>query len=541
MPDPSISILIPTLRRPDTLRASLKTALDQSYPNLEVVVQNNANDPAVREVVEAIDDPRLRLFATEEVLSMVANWETGIANCRGEVITLLGDDDGLLPDACSIAARAFARSDCELLTWPSDIYFWPTFFAEERRNSLGLTIDFHFVIERLSCRRLLEAFYRFDVRYASLPMIYKSFVRRSLIDRVIAAHGTYLIGALPDVGSGVVNAASTDTYLQATRALSLSGVSHHGTANIHAGTSDGWPILDLMDRDFPGVMNGLLRGDDTWNLELMIARELERLQDLGVVDRSIELEPRGLLRAMAESINEVPSTHYDANVALIGRVAEQFQVPKEEIGIPAQGPPLRPEPGLRILGPSHGHFQIDGDSVGLQSTADAVRLAAQLLPAADTIVWRDDVPQPAHLGAGPISFTHGGNGVGSLARGWGAPEAWGAWSTGEKAVVQFALDRPWSPELRISVRYRIIPPPDGIPLLVECRCADRTIGRWELDAANHAGELLIDLGPVDPGGVVELTFVNLNARSPEEMGVGEDSRVLGIGLEAARVVQPATS
>ena len=41
---PRFSIVIPTRQRADTLRFSIETALAQTHPDFEVVVQNNGND-----------------------------------------------------------------------------------------------------------------------------------------------------------------------------------------------------------------------------------------------------------------------------------------------------------------------------------------------------------------------------------------------------------------------------------------------------------------------------------------------------------------
>jgi hypothetical protein len=238
---------------------------------------------------------------------------------------------------------------------------------------------------------------------------------------------------------------------------------------------------------------------------------------------------------MAGAINETPRS-YDANVQLIGRLADRFEIPRDEIAIPAYMPVSPPRLGLQMIGARTGHIELDGDTAGLQSVADAVRLASQLLSGIDSVEWAREAPGPAELGPAAVSFARGADGIGSLLSGWGIPEAWGTWSVGEEAVLELALPAAWSAELRIGLRYRIVPQPGSDPLVVECRLAGRMLGRWELDAASQSGELLLDPGPLGSGETVQLTLVNLNPRSPEEMGLSSDRRRLGIGLEAARSV-----
>src|SRR6266508_774553 len=91
---PQFSIVVPTLQRSDTLRHCLKTLVRQDYEDFEIIVQNNGRDPATETCVQQLDDPRVRHFSTNAVLTMTENWETALRNASGEFIALVGDDDG---------------------------------------------------------------------------------------------------------------------------------------------------------------------------------------------------------------------------------------------------------------------------------------------------------------------------------------------------------------------------------------------------------------------------------------------------------------
>ena len=60
---PRFSIVIPTRQRADTLKFAIETALAQTHPDFEVVVQNNGNDQATNDVVAS--------FASHESCSTV--------------------------------------------------------------------------------------------------------------------------------------------------------------------------------------------------------------------------------------------------------------------------------------------------------------------------------------------------------------------------------------------------------------------------------------------------------------------------------------
>jgi hypothetical protein len=54
--------------------------------------------------------------------------------------------------------------------------------------------------------------------------------------------------------------------------------------------------------------------------------------------------------------------------------------------------------------------------------------------------------------------------------------------------------------------------------------------------ANAHGELVIEVPARSVADSVELRFVNLNAKSPAELGLSPDQRRLGIGIEQIRVL-----
>src|SRR6266446_5939367 len=148
------SVAVPTLRRVDTLEHTLATLISQDYDDLEIVGQNNGNDPATRELVESTCDLRVRHFGTDDVLSMTENWERAAENCSGAYVTVIGDDDGLLPDACAIAGAVLENDPSEILSWEPLVYFWPEFFDDARRNRLQAPISFDFVVRRQPSRPL---------------------------------------------------------------------------------------------------------------------------------------------------------------------------------------------------------------------------------------------------------------------------------------------------------------------------------------------------------------------------------------------------
>lgn len=95
---PLVSILIPAYN-PRFLDAALRSALDQTYPNTEIVVCNDNPGSDVGEIVERFQGEReIRYYEQEKNLGAVANYIRCFGLAEGEYVKYLNDDDILHPD-----------------------------------------------------------------------------------------------------------------------------------------------------------------------------------------------------------------------------------------------------------------------------------------------------------------------------------------------------------------------------------------------------------------------------------------------------------
>jgi Glycosyl transferase family 2 len=95
---PLITILIPTYKRQALLPQAIQSALDQTYPNIEVVVLDDCSPDATKEAAAPFTgDPRVRYVRHGINLGLPNNWKFGIEFARGEFFTILHDDDAFEP------------------------------------------------------------------------------------------------------------------------------------------------------------------------------------------------------------------------------------------------------------------------------------------------------------------------------------------------------------------------------------------------------------------------------------------------------------
>ncbi len=120
-----------------------------------------------------------------------------------------------------------------------------------------------------------------------------------------------------------------------------------------------------------------------------------------------------------------------------------------------------------------------------------------------------------------------------LVKGWGSPEGWGTWSTGETATMRFPLDAPTLENVSVRVSYKKFNPKQSVrwttpngqkPVATSAGGKGFEIieFRFEKDAVNRAKEIVL-VASVDM------------PMSPKSVGLGSDERRLGAGVEWAEI------
>lgn len=104
---PLITIGIPTYNRADGfLIQSLESAINQTYPNIEIIISDNCSTDHTKEVVHGFSSPRIRYFKQTENIGPVNNFNFCVQEARGQYFLMLHDDDLIDPDfveACMTA------------------------------------------------------------------------------------------------------------------------------------------------------------------------------------------------------------------------------------------------------------------------------------------------------------------------------------------------------------------------------------------------------------------------------------------------------
>lgn len=108
MSEVQFSIVIPTFNRAGFIGTTIRSVLDQSFNDFEVIVVDDGSTDNTEEVVAAIADDRVKYHRKEnEERAAARNAGTALAN--GRYVTFLDSDDIVYPDHLQTAAEMIAQ------------------------------------------------------------------------------------------------------------------------------------------------------------------------------------------------------------------------------------------------------------------------------------------------------------------------------------------------------------------------------------------------------------------------------------------------
>jgi glycosyltransferase involved in cell wall biosynthesis len=103
---PAFSVIIPTFNRAHLLPRAIRSVLDQSYPDFELIVVDDGSTDDTGQVVAAIEDSRMTYHYQESRGAAEAR-NKGVSRAKGRYVTFLDDDDEAAPDWLAEIAHAF--------------------------------------------------------------------------------------------------------------------------------------------------------------------------------------------------------------------------------------------------------------------------------------------------------------------------------------------------------------------------------------------------------------------------------------------------
>lgn len=131
-----VSVIIPTYNSEKYVAKAIESALQQTYPNVEVIVVDDASQDGTVEVVAGYCSDRLKLLVNEINRGPSYSRNRGIEAAKGEWIALLDSDDWFAPNRIEKLLQVAEIENADFVV--DDLYFisdgaakpWSTRFSE---------------------------------------------------------------------------------------------------------------------------------------------------------------------------------------------------------------------------------------------------------------------------------------------------------------------------------------------------------------------------------------------------------------------------
>ena len=111
---PTVSVIIPTHNRAHLVGRAIRSVLNQTYQDFEIIVVDDGSIDTTEKVVRRFDDDRIRYIRHGENKGGSAARNTGIKAAKGKYIAFLDSDDEWLPEKLEKQTRAFENEDLQV-------------------------------------------------------------------------------------------------------------------------------------------------------------------------------------------------------------------------------------------------------------------------------------------------------------------------------------------------------------------------------------------------------------------------------------------
>lgn len=224
MKQPLLTIIVPTFNRIETLPFTIKTILSQGYERFEILVSNNCSTDSTKQYILALNDTRIKYVEPDVKLSMSHHWEFALKHVNEGFVTILGDDDGLMPNALSKISSLIEKYDVQAIGWRFCNFNWKGLMPHFKIP----VSSYYKIIESKSAMR--EIFNDSIYNTINFPSLYGGFIDINLIKQLKRKYdNNFFHSRIPDFFSGGLIAASIDKYIRCEFPISINATSKFST------------------------------------------------------------------------------------------------------------------------------------------------------------------------------------------------------------------------------------------------------------------------------------------------------------------------
>lgn len=287
---PILSIVIPTRNREEYCIHALNHILSFEEQDFELIIQDNSDTKRILDYVKKNQDSRLKYHYVPERINSVINMDYAISLATGKYITMIGDDDTVLPTIFNVVKYA-NKFGYDAISQKNVIpYFWPNSLGAGSSGKLNLN-RFSFEKKRPDINKNLNLFLKngmIDYLSFDFPKVYHGIVLKSVLDKVKSKTGHYFGGLSPDIYAAMTLSFFTERFIVIDYPFSVGGIcksstTAQGITGGHRGELKTAPHLHL-------------RGNYIWDKRIPQYYSVESIWAESAIKGFIELDNESLLK-----------------------------------------------------------------------------------------------------------------------------------------------------------------------------------------------------------------------------------------------------
>jgi len=188
---------------------------------------------------------------------MALHWEFACSHAIGDVVSIIGDDDAIVPGAIRKVIDLFDTYPlAECITHRPAHYYWPDYpvkYCANKYTGTKCTGD----VEEVKPHDVLRNVIEMREWYGRLPYLYHGFVKREVLERIRSSEGMIFKRIAPDIYSDFALAVHINSFIRANYCLTVGGQGAKSTGvNFILNTELGRNFL----KDLPEVLKPRLSG-----------------------------------------------------------------------------------------------------------------------------------------------------------------------------------------------------------------------------------------------------------------------------------------
>jgi glycosyltransferase involved in cell wall biosynthesis len=227
---PFFTVLIPTMNRPELLKAAISTVLWQTFKDFELIVSDNSNDETSisrnREMVlKYANDPRVHYIYPPQWMNMPDHWEFASRHASGRYVVILSDRHVMRPSALQFLHTQInhLQEDGKVIAWYSG--------SEFNRSGIAVHLQpFTCTKEVFDSKQEIREFarcanWKFSLIWGNrLPRMLNSCYRFDVAHTIREKHGRLFMPISPDYTCAYLLLAYTERFTYIDRPLFM----YHG-------------------------------------------------------------------------------------------------------------------------------------------------------------------------------------------------------------------------------------------------------------------------------------------------------------------------